>query len=159
MNNKGYIIKLQWFSKFLFSDQQSLKSPYGGTLRQKSTTNDVDGEQNIDSNSFASDLVSSADSAVTAANNTSVAAAANTNLPVTANNDALDAELDELVNENNTISQHLNLPLSTNNVAINVNNYGNNLSTVFFLHRLLMEPVVIQLKNGLRKWCREQHLL
>ena len=43
------------------------------------------------------------------------------------------AELDELVNENNTISQHLNLPLSTNNVAINVNNFGNNLSTQIIL--------------------------
>ena len=93
--------------------------------------------------------MSSADSAVTAANNTSsVAAPANTaTLPATTNNDALDAELDELVNENSSLSQHLNLPLSTNHVAINVNNYGNNLSTVFFFGQIIDGPGCYTIKE------------
>ena len=121
--------------------------------RQKSTTNEV--VDNDDSNSLASDLVSLPDSAVTAANNTSsVAAPANTaTLPATAttNNDALDADLDELVNENSSISQHLNLPLSTNHVAINVNNYGNNLSTVFFFGQIIDGPGCYTIKEWIKK--------
>ena len=77
----------------------------------------------------------------------------NTNLAATAiiGVDAADNELNELTSENNLISQQLKLPLSTNQVTINVNNFGNTLSNVFLFAQIIDGPGCYTIKDWIKK--------
>ena len=114
--------------------------------RQKTNDKDVD-EEKSSSNEFgfldASDFTNS--SAVTSTVQ---------HLSVDINDAANNNELNELTSENNLISQQLKIPLSTNHVTINVNNFGNTVSNVFLFAQIIDGPGCYTIKDWIKKWCQ-----